>query len=678
MAAEFAVRTVRRRSYLLAVAGVALAGEGVWFSLTTSQGARPELWVLTALALVAALLSFVTVNPAGAVVVINPAVCFTFAILLSWRLAPAIAVHVAAVAVLTWRHGLPPIRGLLMVAQFAISSTAAFAVLLMTVPLTGPPHNRLRETLAIVAALAIWSALYVAFAYLTFWWLTPRLGAGVPAPASYALQFEGALTVLSPVIAIATGVYPLYAVFVLLPIYAVVRMARLSAERERALLLDSLTSLANRTMLNERFDHLAAIHRRLGARHPPGYLAILLLDLDRFKDVNNAVGHKVGDELLKTVAVRLTTIEAQDVLVARLGGDEFAVLTRVPSRWAARELARQAVEALREPVNLDGLRVYVTASIGAALSIGAASDDFTVVLRQAESAMYEAKRRGDAVASSDDQGDSDDPDQLHLLADFREALQNRDSDEIAMHYQPQVILETGEIEGLEALLRWTHPVHGAIQPGLILSVVEHTPVMNLLTGRVIDDVTAQISRWSRQGTTVRVAINVSARDLFSESIVERLRQRLEEHRLSPSLLQIEVTESGVMGDPEGQAGDMLRRIANLGVGISLDDFGTGFSSMAHLRHLPLSEIKIDRMFVGTMRRSRSDKAIVTSTIDMAHALGLRVVAEGIEDEPTREILADLGCDLGQGWHFSRAVAADLVPGLIRDIAAGGNPSSKRP
>jgi EAL domain-containing protein (putative c-di-GMP-specific phosphodiesterase class I) len=309
--------------------------------------------------------------------------------------------------------------------------------------------------------------------------------------------------------------------------------------------------------------------------------------------------------------------------------------------------------------------------------MGAASDDFTVVLRHAESAMYDAKRRGDAVASANDQGDSDDPDQLHLLADLREALQNRDSDEIAMHYQPQVILETGEIEGLEALLRWTHPVHGAIQPGLILSVVEHTPVMNLLTGRVIDDVTAQISRWSRQGTTVRVAINVSARDLFSESIVERLRQRLEEHQLSPSLLQIEVTESAVMGDPEGQAGDMLRRIANLGVGISLDDFGTGFSSMAHLRHLPLSEIKIDRMFVGTMRRSRSDKAIVTSTIDMAHALGLRVVAEGVEDEPTREILADLGCDLGQGWHFSRAVSADLVPGVIRGITAGGSSSSER-
>ena len=652
----------------------------MWFSLTSSTGGgtRAELWVLTALALLAALLSFVTVNPAGAIVVINPAVCFTFAILLSWRLAPAIAVHVAAVAVLTWWHGLPPIRGLLMASQFAVSSTAAFAVLLLTNPLTGPPQNRLRETLVTVAALASWSAVYIAFAYLTFWWLTPRLGAAVPAPASYALLFEGALTILSPVIAIATGVYPLYALFVLLPIYAVLRMARLSAERERTLLLDSLTSLANRTMLNERFDHLAAIHRRLGARHPPGYLAILLLDLDRFKDVNNAVGHKVGDELLKSVAVRLTTLDAQDLLVARLGGDEFAVLARVPGRWAARELARQAVEALREPVTLDGLRVYVTASIGAALSMGAASDDFAVLLRQAESAMYEAKRRGDAVASSNDQGDSDDPEQMHLLADFREALQNRDSDEIAMHYQPQVILDTGEIGGLEALLRWTHPMHGAIQPGLVLSVVEHTPVMSLLTGRVIDDVTAQISRWSRQGTTLRVAINVSARDLFSESIVERLQQRLEEHQLSPSLLQIEVTESGVMGDPEGQAGDMLHRIANLGVGISLDDFGTGFSSMAHLRHLPLSEIKIDRMFVGAMRRSRGDKAIVTSTIDMAHALGLRVVAEGIEDEPTREILAELGCDLGQGWRFSRAVSADLVPGLIRDIAAGGNSSSERP
>ena len=674
MAAEFGSGTRNgRRAYILMLAAVALGVVGVswWFSQIRQSdglGHGTELWILTVLALVAGLLSFVTKNPSGAVVVINPAVCFTFAILLSGELVPAIAAQVAAVALLTWRRRLPAIRGLLMAVQFAVASAPAYVVLSLGNPIRGARREPadFRETAIDIIAVIVWLAAYTAFGYLVSRLLTPRLGAHMPPPTGYGLLFNGGLVVLSPVVVVVTQANILYAVLVLVPIYAVERMARLSAERERAMSLDTLTSLANRGMLRERFDRLAATYGQREARRSTNHLALLMLDLDRFKDVNKSLGHEVGDQLLKAVTVRLTTLDTGDGLVARLGGDKFAVLARVPDRQAANALGLR-VEALREPVTLESLRIYVTVSIGVALWVGEASVDFAALLGKAETAMYDAKRRGDGIAFYDDHGESDDPEQLHLLADFREALQNRDNGEIAMQYQPQISLDTGGIDGLEALLRWTHPVYGTIAPSTILAIAEYTPVMNLLTARIIDDVTAQIANWRHHGITPRVALNVSARDLFGEGIVERLGQRLEQHQLAPTQLQIEVTESALMADP-AQARNMIIRIADLGIDISLDDFGTGYSSMQHLRRIPLSEIKIDRTFVAAMSQNRDDAAIVASMIDMAHALGLRAVAEGVADEPTRQMLVDLGCDLGQGWHFSRAIPADLIPSLIRETA----------
>jgi diguanylate cyclase (GGDEF)-like protein len=648
-----------------------LGGVGLWASFSQirhSRGTGAELWLLAALAIAAGLFSFVTANPAGAIVVINPAVCFSFAILLSWGFAPAIAAHVAAIAALTWRRRLPPLRGVLMAAQFIGAFAVAYAVLVLGgthIGLAGRERTGINEAAIVIAAAIAWLAAYTAFGYVLVWVGPHRLGAQIPPPTGYGLLFNAALVLLSPVVAVTANVNIAFASLVLVPLYAVQRMARLSAEVERASRLDPLTSLANRTMLRERFDRLVATYEQAAAQRYPDRLALLLLDVDRFKLVNDSLGHDVGDQLLSAVALRLTAVDTGGGLVARLGGDQFAMLARVSDSEAANELGLRAVQALREPVTLDGLRVDVTVSVGVALRPARSGYDFAALLRHADTAMYEAKRSGDAIAFYNRQTDSDTPERLHLLADFRQALEAGEGNEITMHYQPQVSLETGAIEGLEALLRWTHPVHGSVDASTILAIAERTSVMHLLTARVIDEVTDQIAQWRRVGTTPRVAINISARDLFDEGIVERLGQRLNQHQLPPHQLQVEITESALMADP-GRARATLRRIGYLGIDIALDDFGTGYSSLQHLRRIPLSESKIDQTFVAGMAHNHDDSAIVASTIGMAHALGLRTVAEGIADEPTRGLLAELGCDLGQGWHISRAVPGDHVPTLIAE------------
>jgi len=467
------------------------------------SGTGAELLGLTGLTLAAGLFSFVTVNPSGAIVVIIPAVCFSFALLLSWGLVPAIAAQLLAVSALTWRRRLPPLRGLLMVVQFAGAFGVAFIVLVWggtRVGVPGRERTSLREAAVVIGAAIVWLLAYTAFGYLLTWFGPLSIGSQIPPPTGYGLLFNAALVLLSPLVAVTADVNVAFASLELLPLYAVQRMARLSAERERAIRLDPLTSLANRSMLRERFDRLVATYEPPAAQSGDR-IALLLLDLDRFKHVNDALGHDVGDQLLTAVADRLTTVNIDGGLVARLGGDEFAVLARVRDQEAANELGVRSVNVLREPVTLDGLRVDVTASVGVALRQSSSGDDFAVLLRHADTAMYEAKRRGDAIAFYNNQADLDTPERLHLLADFREALQIPVSDQIVMHYQPQVSLETGAIDGLEALLRWTHPVHGSVDPATILAIAEHTSVMHLLTERVIDDVVAQIARWRDVDTT---------------------------------------------------------------------------------------------------------------------------------------------------------------------------------
>ena len=397
-------------------------------------------------------------------------------------------------------------------------------------------------------------------------------------------------------------------------------------------------------------------------------LLLLLLNLDRFKYINDSLGYELGDQLLVSMAKRLAVIYDGGETIARMGGDEFAILARVPDMDAAAALAAQTVRAVREPVQLSDLLIEVTASVGLA-EYDRGNEDFVTVLRHADSAMYDAKRRGNDVAVYRGQSRYTTVAGLQLLADFREALTASKDDSVVMHYQPQVSLATGAIDGLEALLRWTHPVHGSIDAMTIVGLAEQTTVIHLLTTRVIADVTAQMASWRRDGLILRVAFNVSTRDLYSESLLPQLAERLAHHQLPAHHLQVEVTESAITTDPI-RARNTLRLLADLGIEISLDDFGTGFTSLQQVRGTPLSEIKVDQTFVKGMTHSRDDAAIIASTINLAHGLGLRTVAEGVEDEATLERLRNLGCDMGQGWHISRPMPADRIPTFVAERPTG--------
>jgi len=642
-------------------------------ALETTAHEFPNFWLMTGLALLAGLASFKVTRHGGTAVIICPTTCFTFAILLCWGLGPAILAQAAAIVVVTWKHRLSPWTSLVTAGQYALCFAAAGLVLAIGQPDPFGEHkapNLLRDAGFIIAAVAAWLLTYGILTAVEHWL---RHGTARPREAASVvgdqMLFKAALLLLSPVFAVAAHVNVAFVPLVFVPLYAVERMARLSAERDQAARLDPLTGLANRTGLKARFDELTN-------RSGPARLALFVLDLDRFKHVNDALGHEVGDQLLTTVAQRLASVGPSDGVVARLGGDEFAIAAPAQSEAEARALADQVVAMLSQPVVLDGLRLDVTASIGIAIRFDH-GEDFATLMRHADIAMYEAKGSGDTVCVYEPCTDTNTPERFGLLADFRRALETGDHTQIAMHYQPQVSLETGRVVGVEALLRWVHPTYGPIGTQDLLRVAEHTAVMQLLTARVIDDVVAQVAAWSDQGLTLRASMNISARDLYSGDIVAHLAQRLHEYQVAPELIQVEITESALMADP-ARALATTSRIANLGVEVSLDDFGTGYSSLQHLRKLPLSEVKIDRTFVSGMAANGDDAAIVASTVGLARSLGLRTVAEGVENEYTRSLLASTGCALAQGWLTAKAMPGSQIQSWLASHNVSPSPAPASP
>jgi diguanylate cyclase (GGDEF)-like protein len=659
-------RPMRRRliaAYYAVVIGLA-AVVGIVKLMHTGLPAahHAEVWLVAALALLAGTQAFVSAVPGGETVVICPAICFTFAILLCWGLGPAIIVQALAVIVMARRLRLPMIEAALAGGQYALAFTAAAIVLWLGHP--DPMHHVrigdvVADSLVILSAVLVWLVVYGVIAYIGARLRTTaarsRRAAGI---VGYQMLFKAALLLLSPVLAIAADHNFLLLLMIFVPLYAVQRMARLSAERDRAARIDPLTDLTNRSGLRARFDELTAP----GDDRPA--VSLLMMDLDRFKQVNDTLGHEVGDQLLVAVARRLGALEPAQGAVARLGGDEFAILVATGDPTQAIELARSVVSSLSEPLTLDGLRVDVTASIGVAAH--ERGEDFGSLMRHADIAMYEAKRRTNAIAVYDSGADHHSPLQLSLLTDFRTALESDDRHQIVIAYQPQVSLADGRVEGVEALLRWHHPEYGLINTQDLLALAEHSSVMHLLTLRVITDVASQLGAWARQGVRpLRASINVSARDLYSEDIVSHLAVQLARQRVDPAQLQIEITESALMADPT-RALATVNGIAALGVAVSLDDFGTGYSSLQHLRKMPISEIKIDRSFVAGMADNRDDAAIVRTTVDLATSLGIRTVAEGVETEYTRRLLSETGCALAQGWLTARPMPPEQLTTWLRE------------
>ncbi|GAA4756860.1 EAL domain-containing protein [Modestobacter marinus] len=423
---------------------------------------------------------------------------------------------------------------------------------------------------------------------------------------------------------------------------------------------DALTGLPNRAALLARGAELLT---------GPARLAVLLMDLDRFKEVNDTLGHSYGDRLLAQVGPRLRPLVRDVDLVARLGGDEFAVLLPDVTAAEACAAAARLQAALGTPFLVDGLSLDVDVSIGVAVS-GAESLEIGTLLRQADIAMYTAKERQSGVQLYDPSADDHDRSRLLLLSELRLGLAES---QLVVHYQPQLSLGSGRVTGVEALVRWQHPTRGLLGPVDFLPAVERTALIEPLTDAVLDAVLAQLREWCTEGIAVPVSVNLSARSLIRADLPDRVLSRLRAHGVPAAMLRLEVTESALLTEP-ARAGAVLGRLHAAGVTISIDDFGTGFSAMSHLKHLPVSEIKVDRSYVAEMTSSTEDAAVVRSVIDLGHELGMTVVAEGVEDAVTAEALASLRCDVVQGHLFSVARTAGDVTDWLRN--ATRSPASR--
>lgn len=578
----------------------------------------------------------------------------TLAVLLLYGWVPAGLVSMTVVTLVgaarrhRWRQGL--LHGAADV--LGVGAAALVLALFGDVPTVERPWQPLDWTIGDLPEVVLAAATYLAVTRLLLWYTLAPPTRGLPTVARTALLRQGLVAVallgIAPLICVVAATRP-----VLLPLFAVplialdstLWIARARAEEQ---LRDPLTGLPNRQWLLERAWTALEEAEGEGAR-----AALVLIDLDRFRSVNDTLGHLAGDRLLLQIADRLRLALPRGAEAARLGGDEFAVLLpTADSTTSAQRVARHLVAELSSPLDLDGLTLVLEASAGVAVFPDHALDA-EGLLRRADVAMYQAKRDRTGVEVYESKRDSNTPDRLGLLGDLRRAL---DAGEVELHYQPKVQFD-GQVAGLEALVRWVHPERGKVPPDEFIAIAESSGLMPHLTEYVLETALAQVARWRAQGLNVPVAVNVSPRDVHTPGFAGAVAARLARHGVPAGALQLEITEHVLLEDPQ-RAADTLNGLTGHGVKMSLDDFGTGYSSLVHLRRLPVSELKIDRSFVARLAVDTEDAEIVRCTVDLAHSLGLLVVAEGVEDDETWERLRDLGCDAVQGW----LVAAAMPPG----------------
>jgi diguanylate cyclase (GGDEF)-like protein len=431
------------------------------------------------------------------------------------------------------------------------------------------------------------------------------------------------------------------------------RLREKARESEHQSLHDALTGLPNRVLFARRLED---------ALTSGSAAAVLLLDLDRFKEVNDTLGHHNGDLLLQQVGQRLRkTLRTGDV-IARLGGDEFAVLLPdINAEHAALQAGRGIIELLEQPFVIDDMSVDVGASIGVAVAPRDGADPVTLVQR-ADVAMYTAKSDQTGVEMYRAERDGYSPARLMLVSELKHAVQQHQLD---VHYQPQVDLQDGSVIGVEALVRWNHPTRGTVRPDEFIPVAEHTGLIRPLTLFVLDEALGALNRWRTAGHTLRMSVNLSARSLLQPALVDDVAALLRRHNILEGALCLEVTESSIMSDPRRTVAT-LEALRDLGVTISIDDFGTGHSSLAYIKRLPVGEIKIDKSFVVSMLADHSDDTIVGAVVNLGTNLGISVVAEGVEDDATRARLEEIGCPSAQGYLFGRPMPGGDVLAWLAD------------
>ena len=637
---------------------VVVAGAAVFaWAMTRLSGLEdllrhPLFWVIAALVVVGEMRPIVTPGRSG---LESPVASLTFglAALLFWGFPVAVLLRAVSSLGVGLAQRKAPHRCAFNAAQTTLSTAAAALALAVTGIRPAPDRPFVPAGADLPSVLFAGAAGFAVSFLLVGTAVALHSRAPLLRSLRVALPFQALVNLVliaaAPLVAVVMAADSAWLVLLFaFPLAALYMNAAMSVQREHQAHHDELTGLSNRKLLIRQTAEALADAARSGTK-----AGFLLLDLDRFKEVNDTLGHPVGDRLLRIVAHRLTHSVRPGDLVARLGGDEFAVLLpSVREVGAAREVAARLRAAVSEPIRLEGMSFDIEASVGIALYPDDATG-FELLMQHADVAMYLAKERRSGVERYVADSDRNSPARLALLGDLRRGI---DRDELELHYQPKVILESGQTAGMEALVRWQHPVRGLMAPEEFIPLVEQSYLMRDLTFQVVERTLAQAAAWREDGLVVQVSLNVAARDLLDASLAETIGRGLARYDLPPEALLLEINERVLTSEP-AYAVTAVESLSALGVALSLDDFGTGYSSLVRLKRLPVSEVKIDSSFIGRLLDSADDEVIVQSIVDLVRALDIDSVAEGVESAEVASALRVMGCKAAQGWYFSRPLNA---------------------
>lgn len=645
---------------------VVLAALGLRVGGTVAQ--HPMFWVIGTMIVVGEIWPIVT---PGRTPPESPAVSITmsFAVLVYWGAPLAILLRTAAAVAVGPAQRASAYRTVFNAAQEALSLAAAGTVLWLAGLASSPGHPwqpaSANLPFLLFAALAYFAVNFglVAGAIALYTGTAVRavVVANLPYQALVHLVLLAAAPLVAVVMATRSGVMVALLAFPLAAIYV---NAATSVQREHQAHHDELTGLCNRKLLTKHSKGALARAAANGS-----LVGFLLLDMDRFKEINDTLGHAVGDRLLQIVAHRLTHSVRPGDVVARLGGDEFAVLLpTVKEANSAREVASRLRAALAEPVRLETMMFDIQASVGVAIY----PDDavgFDQLMQHADVAMYLAKERRSGIERYRAEADRNSPDRLALAGDLGRAVHHG---EIELHFQPKVLIADGTVIGMEAFARWRHPRRGLMCAAEFIPIAEQSHLINELTGQVIEKAIAQVGAWWSAGLKIPVCVNVAARDLVGMRLAKLVSGLLRNNNLPAEAIRLDISEQALTGK-SSQAAATVRELVDLGVGVSLDDYGTGYSSLPQLAKLGISEVKLDPALARDLPESSEQDMTVKSMIRLAQSLGIRSIAEGVETGAAAAMLQQMGCDGAQGWHFGRPMDSRQATAWLAEHYVSGDP-----